>query len=167
MPFTPFHFGPGVVFLACAPRRFSLWAFCAANVVMDIEPGILLMLERFPLHRFMHTIPGAVTAVTATSVFFGVWSKLPESKRPRTVLLPPKIPPSKVGLGAILGAGSHLFLDGMMHDDMRPFWPLTSENPLLGRLHLATIHVGCVIAAVLGGIAHVWFSSRKRPPRIA
>ena len=34
--------------------------------------------------------------------------------------------------GAVLGAGSHLLLDALMHADMAPFWPFTTANPLLG-----------------------------------
>lgn len=163
MPFTPFHFGPGIAFLALIPRRMSLWAFCAVNVVMDLEPGILLLLDRFPLHRFMHTIPGSATAVAVTTLLFSAWSAIPGAKRPQSVLLPPSIPLPKVLSGAILGAGTHLLLDGIMHDDMTPWSPWTSENPLLGAIDVATMHGICALSGAVGGIALLWRRQVRRP----
>ena len=32
-------------------------------------------------------------------------------------------------ISAYIGAFSHVLLDGIMHDDMRPFFPLTDANP--------------------------------------
>ena len=52
MPVTPFHFGPGALVHALAPRYVSFLAFCAANVLIDVEPGYYMMVGQFPLHRF-------------------------------------------------------------------------------------------------------------------
>lgn len=38
MPVTPFHFGPGALLHATAPRHVSFLAFCGANVLIDLEP---------------------------------------------------------------------------------------------------------------------------------
>jgi hypothetical protein len=38
MPITPFHFGSAVIVHAVAPKQVSFLAFCAANVLIDVEP---------------------------------------------------------------------------------------------------------------------------------
>jgi membrane-bound metal-dependent hydrolase YbcI (DUF457 family) len=51
---------------ALAPRYVSFLAFCAANVLIDIEPLYYLLTRQYPLHRFFHTYVGAsVVAVGA------------------------------------------------------------------------------------------------------
>ena len=55
MPMTPFHFGPGAALQALAPRQISFLAFCAANVVIDIESLVNLIGQRDPVHAFMHS----------------------------------------------------------------------------------------------------------------
>jgi hypothetical protein len=59
MPVTPFHFGPGAAIHAAAPRYVSFIAFCAANILMDIEPLYYMLRQQYPLHRFFRTYIGA------------------------------------------------------------------------------------------------------------
>jgi hypothetical protein len=71
MPITPFHFGPGAAIHAAAPRYVSFLAFCAANVLMDIEPMYYILTRQYPLHRFFHTYVGAaIVAIGATAGTF-------------------------------------------------------------------------------------------------
>jgi len=70
MPFTPFHLGPGAVAHAVAPRHVSFLAFCAGNVLIDVEPLYYMVTGQDPLHRFMHTYIGATLAVAATVALF-------------------------------------------------------------------------------------------------
>ena len=44
MPITPFHFGPGAALHAISPRHVSFLAFCAANVLTDLESLYFLLL---------------------------------------------------------------------------------------------------------------------------
>ena len=59
MPITPFHFGPGALAHVCAPRAVSFLAFCAANVLIDLESLYHLVLRHWPVHAFWHTLVGA------------------------------------------------------------------------------------------------------------
>src|SRR5690349_3393859 len=55
MPATPFHFGPGLLIKAVAPRQFSVTAYSVAQVVIDIESGYYLLKGDDPVHRQAHT----------------------------------------------------------------------------------------------------------------
>ena len=37
MPATPYHFGPGLLIKAAAPRQFSMAAYSLTQVVIDLE----------------------------------------------------------------------------------------------------------------------------------
>lgn len=58
MPITPFHFGPGALIKAIAPRYFSWTIFALANVLIDLEPVVLFLLIGDPAHPWLHTLPG-------------------------------------------------------------------------------------------------------------
>ena len=55
MPATPFHFGPGLLVKAAAPRQFSMAAYSLAQVVIDIESGFHMLRGDSPVHRQAHT----------------------------------------------------------------------------------------------------------------
>jgi hypothetical protein len=70
MPFTAFHFGPGAVFHAAAPKQVSFLAFCAANVLIDMESLYFMVTQQFPVHRFFHTYVGASVILLSTLALF-------------------------------------------------------------------------------------------------
>lgn len=168
MPFTPFHFGPGAALHALAPRHVSFLAFCAANVVIDVEPLVLMIMDRYPIHAFMHTLPGAALGAAVTvAVFALAWRvavplRLPNTFGWQDLELPPVI------AGSVLGALSQVALDGLMHADMRPLAPFSNANPWLGAVSLQTLHVSCVAAGVVGlvllGARALWRRSHPRRP---
>lgn len=131
MPVTPFHFGPGAIIHALAPRHVSFIAFCAANVLVDFEPLYFMLTHQYPLHRFFHTFLGAGLVVGAALGLFlaARWCAarfwLPALFGWRELGM------WEVALGAALGSYSHVFLDSVMHDEIRPFAPFSDANPLL------------------------------------
>jgi hypothetical protein len=66
MPITPFHFGPGAAVHAAAPRHVSFLSFCAANILMDVEPLYYRLTGQYPLHRFFHIYIGATLVAVVT-----------------------------------------------------------------------------------------------------
>lgn len=151
MPFTPFHFGPGAALHALAPRKISFLAFCAANVIIDIEPGYYMLSMNPPLHRFFHTLIGA-TLVAAGSVLlylacrrFATRRWFPDLFAWKSLTLRPVVN------GALLGAWSHILLDCMMHSEIRPFYPFSHANPLLDILSDPALHLASIAAGLLGG----------------
>ena len=142
MPITPFHFGPGAALHAGAPRYVSFMAFCAANVLMDVEPLYYMLTRQYPLHRFFHTYIGATIVAMATVAFFAVGRRVA-----RNLEFPY---PAAIGLGAIAGSYSHVLLDSVMHRDIRPFAPFSDANPLLGLVSVPALHWFCLICGLVG-----------------
>src|SRR4051794_36348092 len=134
MPITPFHFGPGAAIHAAAPRYVSFLAFCAANILMDIEPLYYMLTQRYPLHRFFHTYIGATIVVAATVALFVAGRRIAGNMRWPGL--------KAVTSGAAAGAYSHVLLDSIMHRDIRPIAPFSDANPLLGALSLSVLAAG-------------------------
>lgn len=151
MPITPFHFGPGAALHAAAPRHVSFLAFCAANVLIDAEPGYYLLTGQYPLHRVFHTFVGATSVAVATVGLFLVaravaprW-RIPDAFQWQSLTL------AQVAVGAALGVYSHVALDSLMHADIRPLAPFSQANPLYHLVSMSMLHLACV-AAGLGGL---------------
>src|SRR5215212_4971268 len=102
MPVTPFHFGPGAALHAFAPRHFSFLAFCAANVLIDLESLYNLRTNTYPVHQFFHTYVGASLVLAATVCLFlavrHIAHLLPNVFEWKTLTLP------QVATGAAAGA---------------------------------------------------------------
>lgn len=150
MPFTPFHFGPGALLHALAPRQISFLAFAAANVVIDVEPLYFMLTHQHRLHRFFHTYIGAALIVAATIALFVTarWFAkrfwLPNLFKWRELELRPVV------LGAIAGSYTHILLDSVMHADITPFAPFSDANPLLMAVSLNALHLSCLGAGAIG-----------------
>ena len=155
MPFTPFHFGPGAVIHAIAPKQVSFLAFCTANVMIDVEPLYFMITRHDRLHQFFHTYIGATLVALATLLLF-----LGCSAFARSFWLPNFLSGSfcslnKLPFGAIIGTYSHIVLDSIMHMDITPFAPFSDMNPLLRIVSLSTLHWICfgsgVVALIILG----------------
>lgn len=157
MPFTPFHLGPGLFAKSAAPRHFSWAAFGAAQVVIDLETLYFLRHRTYPVHRFLHTLPGAFAAglFTAAALLLAreALGKSLRGKFGRTdYRLASEGSTWGILAGALLGGLSHPLLDGLMHADVRPFAPFSQANPLLGLVSLGGLHVTCFFLAVVGAV---------------
>lgn len=150
MPITPFHFGLGATLHGAAPRSVSFLAFCAANVLIDLESLYNLVLQRYPVHTFFHSYAGAsLMAIATLGLFlalraFAARFWLPDLFAWRS------LGPRPVALGALLGAWSHVLLDSVMHTDIRPWSPFSEANALQGLVSIDTLHLLCLALAVLG-----------------
>ena len=155
MPVTPFHFGPGAALHAIAPRHVSFLAFCAANVLIDLESLYNLRTDTYPVHQFFHTYVGASLIIAATILLFLGARRfarlLPNIFEWKALTL------SQVSIGAAAGAYSHVVLDSIMHADMRPLSPFSNSNILLHIVSVEALHWFCVI---VGGIAAAILSAR-------
>ena len=153
MPFTPFHFGPGAAFHAVAPKQVSFLAFCAANILIDVEPLYFMVTQQLPLHRFFHTYIGAsIILLLTVSLFFGALKlasviPLPNVFGWKQLTIIPVV------VGAALGSYSHIVFDSLMHSDIRPFAPFSEANPLLGVISLSALHWSCLAAGAVGLVA--------------
>lgn len=149
MPVTPYHVGPGVLLKAVAPRAVSLTAFIGANVAIDVESVVNLLTGRFPVHATLHTF-GAALGVGLLVGGLVAWTGRRVRRRS------PEWATGPAFLGGALGGLSHPLLDGIMHGDIRPFLPLTADNPLYRVVGLDVLHGACVVASVVGAGVLAW-----------
>ncbi len=162
MPITPFHFGPGLLVKGLLPRSSSFIAFCAVQVVIDVESLVHLVRGDWPVHREAHTF--LLAGPIGVLVGVAVWAVArPFLKRlaDRPLAVRSEVSLRGALVGGTLGGLSHPFFDGIMHGDILPFWPFTAENPLYQLLPLGPLHVGCTMAGLVGALLLWWRRANK------
>ena len=158
MPITPFHFGPGAAVKAVAPRHFSFTVFAFSQVLIDLEPIGFFIFTGAPIHPYLHTYLGA-TLVFLASWWLGrpvgewalrVWNAWLNPAQARWLAYEPRVSIQAAGVGAFIGAYSHVAIDSIMHGDMEPFAPVSAASPWLHIVSVDTLHWLCVLAGVIG-----------------
>ena len=160
MPFTPLHMGPGSAIKAFLQGAFSLMLFGWSQILIDIQPLVVMLTDKGELHGFSHTYIGA-TLIAMVAVptgkylgEFGLRSlSMPEYNPIRWRVAIPS---------AFIGTYSHVFIDAIMHSDITPFTPLSNQRFLYGIVGIESLHLLCVGSAVLGGIAFVLIERRRK-----
>lgn len=147
MPFTPYHFGPSGCVALPLRKYIDIPVFVLVNVVIDLEPGIVLAFDlNYPLHGYCHTflfgtIIGLVWALAAYAArnylkrlmnFFG---------------LPYQTSLGKMIISGLLGIWFHVLIDSFCWSDIRPFWP-SNANPLSNLTTLNTVRLLCAISFI-------------------
>ncbi len=157
MPFTPFHFGPGL-FIKSLARKFSFTVFIFSQFVIDLEPLYFILTNNPPVHRLLHTFLGS-NIVMLISILLGkpicesglkIFGKVFCFKEEINISWLAAIWTS------MLGAYSHVFFDSLMHRDIKPFWPFTDMNPLLNQVSISSLHGFCLTAFAAGGIFYLF-----------
>jgi len=155
---------------AAMPRHFGFIAFAATQVVIDLETLYHLVEQQWPLHTVLHTYVGAtcVGIVVGFIIFLQAWGIRRFANSCELEPLEQRLIEWRVDdltsalVGGIIGGASHVILDSIMHADVQPLWPFTSENALHRAISVDGLHLGCVVAGLFGiGILLV-----NRPPRI-
>ena len=148
MPFTPFHMGPGLLVKALLQGSFSLMVFAWAQIIMDIQPLVVMITGEGHLHGFSHTYVGA-TLIGIGSALTGKYAaELGLRLLGRSRDLPISSPVAIVS--AVIGSYSHVLLDGVMHADVQPFAPFILDNRLFGLVSVAALHELCLYSGILG-----------------
>jgi hypothetical protein len=163
MPATPFHFGPGLLVKAAAPRQFSMAAYSLAQVVIDLESGYHLLHNDYPVHRQAHTfyLGGLIGLVCGLVVSrLGVWLARPRDVVPEALAAEYRLPIAV--WSGIFGGLFHSVLDGIMHSDMRPFRPFSNANPLYGVVSVRTLYLFCIITGLVGAALLLAWERRAR-----
>ena len=167
MPVTPLHMGPALVAKGLLGRHFSLLVFGFSQLAMDIEPIVRIARGDPVIHGFTHTYLGA-TLIGLASLFAGrpacQWLLRRFRPDPRSAFLqwlhgPDRIPWGSAAISAFAGTYSHVFLDSIMHADMKPLAAWSDSNVLLHAVSVEVLHFGCVASLVAGafvmGVAFV------------
>jgi hypothetical protein len=158
MPFTPFHFGPAVLFKGVFPAEISATAFIATQVAVDSEVMWNLMRGNYPVHGHIHSLIAATAvglSIGAVVHGFGIWFSPLLGTVSRSGI---RAEWNWMGtlLGGAFGGTTHSLLDSLMYREIEPFWPLASINPLFGHVRTNLILLLCVVAGLAGAIWCGW-----------
>jgi len=167
MPFTPFHFGPGLLLGLLLLSFIDFPTFLVANVIVDVEPFLVLTFDLdYPLHGFFHSFLGGTLVAFLLAIIMnrirGFFSpllsffKLEQRSSFRNILL-----------ASVTGVYLHIYLDSRMYLDIQPLYPLEANpffvNTALPGLQEYMLCVWCFIgAAIVYGIRLFILWRRKR-----
>ena len=132
-------------------KSFSLMVFGWAQIIMDIQPLIVLLTGKGHLHGFSHTYIGASLLALVSALTGKYLSELGL----RVLGVAKKDNPIKIIwrvaiVSAFIGTFSHVFIDGIMHADIEPFYPLSIPNGLLGIITINQLHKLCLYSGLIG-----------------
>lgn len=155
IPFTPFHWGPGLLFGLLLLSYVDLPTLLVSSVIVDVEPFVVLTLNlRYPLHGYLHTFLGGTIVAFLLALAMS---------RVRGTLLPlmsffrleQKTSFKSIVIASLFGIYLHILLDSPLYPDIRPFYPL-ELNPLLGHSMLIgfDIYTFCVLSFIGAAIAY-------------
>jgi len=147
--------GPGILIKSILQGSFSLMVFGWTQIVMDIQPLIVLISGEGHLHGFTHTYVGAIII----AIFAGLTGKylselglkilhISQQSRPISIIW------LVVFLSAFIGSFSHVLLDSIMHSDVEPFFPFTLNNPFLEWISIPLLHKVCLYSGIVGSVIY-------------
>lgn len=159
MPFTPFHLGPALLVGLLCYRWLDLPTLLAASIAVDVRATLVFfgLLGR-PIHGPVHTLVGATALGLTIAV---VWYSLRPHFTPVLAVFHLAQDRSwrAIAGAALVGAWSHVVLDGVLYADMNPLAPVTTLNPFFWPLDTATplayVYGGCVVLGVLGVLLYL------------
>jgi len=169
MPFTPFHLGPALFLGSLLSKFLNFPALAVASVIVDLEPLFVLLLGLdSPLHGFFHSfLGGSIAAIAVALAMQGIsgpvakWTKLPGLGQETSL--------KKTAVASFLGVYSHVVLDALLYNEMRPFYPL-DMNPFFLQSSSADMYVYslCVLLFLAGlalyCIRMTWRAGRRDHP---
>ena len=146
--------GPGILIKALLQGSFSLMVFGWTQIVMDIQPLLVLITGIGHLHGFTHTYIGAILL----AIFSALTGKyLSEIGLKILGLAQSKNIPIQWWvsfLSAFIGSFSHVFLDSIMHTDVEPFYPISLINNFHGILSISMLHKLCLYSGIIGALIY-------------
>jgi hypothetical protein len=167
MPFTPYHLGPAVLFGLLFLSLIDFPTFLVANVIVDIEPFLVLTLNlNYPLHGFFHSfLGGTLVAVLLALIMHQIRDKL--APLLSFFKLEQKTSFMRILAAAFSGIYIHILLDSRSYTDIQPFYPST-YNPLLTTGILAGLDsyifcIWCFFGAIIVYLVRlllIWRKSR-------
>lgn len=159
MPFTPLHMGPGFLAKAILQSSFSLMVFGWAQIVMDIQPLVVMISGEGHLHGFSHTYIGAILLTIFSALSGKYLSEIGLFVLGLNPQRQVKISWWVCFLSAFIGTFSHVLLDSIMHSDVEPFFPASKGNMFLGLISIQALHKVCLYSGLVGGalyFAIIW-----------
>ena len=165
MPFTPFHWGPGMLIGLLAFPWMDLPCLLIASVIVDVEPFVLMIQGSPVLHAFFHTYVGATIAGLILSPAVYVL-RVPLQQLLRLFGLEQSTSLPKIMVTSLIGTNFHVFLDSFLYPEMHPLFPLLG-NPFYGILTSVQIYLFCIagfVAAIPLYLFQFWRWRRRAEP---
>jgi hypothetical protein len=158
--------GIGILTKAFLQGSFSLMVFGWAQIIMDLQPLFMMLTGQAELHGFSHTYLGA----SLLAVFSSITGKYLSELGLRILHISKKANPIKITwwvvfISAFFGTYSHVFLDSIMHPDVRPFYPLAINNFFWGLVSVPTLHKICVYSGLVGAGIYYYLQFRNKESR--
>lgn len=122
-----------------------------AQIVMDIQPLAVMILGEGHLHGFSHTYIGATLLALFSAASGKYLSEIGLFVFGLNKQWKVKIAWWVSVLSAFIGTISHVLLDSIMHSDVEPFFPLTTNNMFLGLISVQSLHKVCLYSGLVGG----------------
>ena len=154
MPFTPYHFGPGLVLGVILFPFVDMATVLIASVILDIEPIVVLFFGLpYPIHGFFHTYLGASIAALVLS---GIAYSIREYLNNFVSLFGLHQRSSHLHIigASFVGTYFHVFLDSFLYSDMNPFYPILG-NQFLGFFPSGAVYNFCLICGFVGFICYI------------
>ncbi len=154
MPLPPYHLGPGAAIALFLRKRCDLPVLISAGLVVDLEVPIIALIQsdRY-IPRYGHTllVSAGVGLVWALLLFpfRGVLGRATRALR-----LPYEGGFVKSLLSGVVGAWSHVFVDGLYRTGAGVFWPSGLRNPLC-RFDRGDAELFCLLSLATATILYV------------
>ncbi len=155
MPFTPFHMGPGIFIKVLLQGSFSLVIFSWSQILMDIQPLVVLLTDNGSLHGFSHTYIGAsliavLAAISGRYLADYGFRSLSTYRKEAPLITTWTV----TFTSSFIGTFGHVFLDSVMHGDMKPFYPFPFQNKMLEIISLNQLHLFCIYSGIIGAVLY-------------
>ena len=140
MPFTPFHFGPGIVLGLLLLKKIDFPTFVAANIIIDWRAFLVFFgLWDRPLHGWVHTyIAATIIAIILGSVMIYIRPLIDRQLREMKIIQ--EVTKGKIFLASFSGTFLHVTLDAFHHPYMQTFMPL-DIRPLYGLMSTSEVRL--------------------------
>ncbi|QQD18594.1 hypothetical protein I6N98_01580 [Spongiibacter nanhainus] len=181
MPFTPFHMGPGLAIKVLLQSSFSLLVFGWSQIVMDLQPLVVMLVGEGHVHGFSHTFLGATLLAlfsAATGKYLGESALQILGVTGLGVAGPSVAGQGRIAIrwwvslvSAFIGTYSHVVLDAVMHTDVQPLYPYILTNDLQGLLSITALHSLCLYTGLVGGVLYFvvlvmqCYAAKNKPSR--
>jgi len=155
--------GPGILIKSLLQSSFSLMVFGWTQIVMDVQPLIVLISGEGHLHGFTHSYLGAILiamfAALTGKYLAEIGLKILNISKEENIIL---IAWWVVFLSAFVGSFSHVLLDSIMHSDVEPFFPFLLDNPFLALISVPTLHKVCLYSGLIGAAIYYGINWRLK-----
>ncbi|KLV05403.1 hypothetical protein ABT56_11855 [Photobacterium aquae] len=149
MPFTPLHMGPSLVMKAALGRTFSVTVFGWSQILIDIQPLLVMLGYNGELHGTSHSLLGAAVIAIIAAITGKPLGELGLRIMRWDCYAP--ISWKIAFITAFIGTFSHVLIDSVMHVDVNLLYPFGTLNFLHGVVSISQLHQICIVSGVIGG----------------